>query len=133
MNLNKIKTKYKGGSMLEEFKKFALKGNMLDMAVGIILGAAFGSVVNSLVNDIIMPPLGFIIGGVDFKDLFITIKGGPVSSLDEARKIGVVVWAYGNFINTLVNFLIIAFALFLVVKSINTMREKLEKKEKQTS
>lgn len=119
--------------MLEEFKKFALKGNMLDMAVGIILGAAFGSVVNSLVNDIIMPPLGFIIGGVDFKDLFITIKGGPVSSLDEARKIGAVVWAYGNFINTLVNFLIIAFALFLVVKSINTMREKLEKKEKQTS
>ncbi len=129
MNLTKIKEVH----MFEEFKKFALKGNMLDMAVGIILGAAFGSVVNSLVNDIIMPPLGFIIGGVDFKDLFITIKGGPVSSLDEARKVGAVVWAYGNFINTLVNFLIIAFALFLVVKSINTMREKLEKKEKGTN
>ncbi|MCR4417044.1 MAG: large-conductance mechanosensitive channel protein MscL [Ignavibacteria bacterium] len=119
--------------MLDEFKKFALKGNMIDMAVGIILGAAFGSVVNSLVNDIIMPPLGFLIGGVDFKDLFITIKGGPVSSLEEARKVGAVVWAYGNFITTLINFLIIAFALFLVVKSINTMREKLEKKESKTN
>ncbi len=117
--------------MLEEFKKFALKGNMIDMAVGIILGAAFGTVVNSLVNDILMPPLGFLIGGVDFKDLFLTIKGGPVSSLEEARQTGAVVWAYGNFINTLINFLIIAFALFLVVKSINKMREKIEEKVKK--
>jgi len=115
--------------MLDEFKKFALKGNMIDMAVGIILGAAFGSVVNSFVNDIFMPPLGVIIGGVDFKNLFITIKGGPVNTLEEAKQVGAVVWAYGSFITNLVNFLIIAFALFLVVKSINTMREKLEKKE----
>jgi large conductance mechanosensitive channel len=116
--------------MFDEFKKFALKGNMIDMAVGIILGAAFGTVVNSLVNDIIMPPIGFLIGGVDFKDLFLTLKGGPVSSLEEARKVGAVVWAYGSFITTLINFLIIAFALFLVVKSINKMREKLEEKVK---
>jgi large conductance mechanosensitive channel len=119
--------------MLEEFKKFALKGNMIDMAVGIILGAAFGSVVNSLVNDIIMPPLGVLLGGVDFKDLFIIIKGGPANTLEEAKQVGAVVWAYGSFITTLVNFLVIAFALFLVVKSINTMREKLEKKENKSN
>lgn len=117
--------------MLNEFKKFALKGNMIDMAIGIILGAAFGQVVNSLVNDILMPPLGVIIGGVDFKDLFITIKGGPVTTLEEAKQVGAVVWAYGQFVTTLINFLIIAFALFLVVKAINTMREKLEKKTEE--
>lgn len=119
--------------MISEFKKFALKGNMIDMAVGIILGAAFGTVVNSLVNDILMPPLGFLIGGVDFKDLFLVLKGGPVNSIEEARQTGAVVWAYGNFITTLINFLIIAFALFLVVKSINTMREKLEKREQKSN
>ncbi|MCX8056447.1 MAG: large-conductance mechanosensitive channel protein MscL [Ignavibacteria bacterium] len=117
--------------MFNEFKKFALKGNMIDMAVGIILGAAFGTVVNSLVNDIIMPPLGFLIGGVDFKDLFLVLKGGPVASLEEAKQTGAVVWAYGNFITTLINFLIIAFALFLVVKTINRMRETLEEKIKK--
>lgn len=115
--------------MLNEFKKFALKGNMLDMAVGIILGAAFGTVVNSLVNDILMPPLGFLIGGVDFKDLFITLKGGPVSSLEEAKQVGAVVWAYGSFITTIINFLIIAFALFLVVKSANKFLESEKKSE----
>ncbi len=114
--------------MLNEFKKFALKGNMLDMAVGIILGAAFGTVVNSLVNDILMPPLGFLIGGVDFKDLFITLKGGPVNSLEEAKQTGTVVWAYGSFITTLINFIIIAFALFLVVRTVNKLIES-EKKE----
>lgn len=114
--------------MLNEFKKFALKGNMLDMAIGIILGAAFGTVVNSLVNDILMPPLGFLIGGVDFKDLFITIKGGPVNSLEEAKQVGAVVWAYGNFITTLINFLIIAFALFLVVRAVNKLMESEKKK-----
>lgn len=114
--------------MLNEFKKFALKGNMLDMAVGIILGAAFGTVVNSLVNDILMPPLGFLIGGVDFKDLFITLKGGPVKSLEDAKQVGAVVWAYGSFITTLINFLIIAFALFLVVKSVNKLTESERKK-----
>lgn len=116
--------------MFEEFKKFALKGNMIDMAVGIILGAAFGTVVNSLVNDILMPPLGFIIGGVDFKDLFLVLKGGPVESIEQARQTGAVVWAYGNFITTLINFIIIAFALFLVVKTINKLREKVEEKVK---
>ncbi len=116
--------------MLEEFKKFALKGNMIDMAVGIILGAAFGTVVNSLVNDILMPPLGFLIGGMDFKDLFLVLKGGPVESLEQAKQTGAVVWAYGNFITTLINFLIIAFALFLVVKTINKLRETVEEKIK---
>lgn len=115
--------------MLKEFKEFAIKGNMLDMAVGIILGAAFGTVVNSLVNDILMPPIGILIGGVDFKDLFITLKGGPVQTIAEAQEKGAVIFAYGKFINTLINFLIIAFALFLVVKPINKLRELSEKKK----
>ena len=108
--------------MFKEFKEFAMRGNVLDLAVGVIIGAAFGAVVTSLVSDIIMPPIGKIMGGLDFKDFFIVLGGGAYKSLDEAKKAGVPVIAYGNFINTIVNFLIVAFAVFLLVKQVNRFR-----------
>ncbi len=108
--------------MFKEFKAFAMRGNVLDLAVGVIIGAAFGAVVNSLVRDIIMPPIGTLMGGLDFKDLFIALDGGVYRSLDEAQKAGVPVIAYGNFINTIVNFLIVSFAIFILVKQVNRMK-----------
>jgi len=106
--------------MLKEFKAFAMRGNVLDLAVGVIIGAAFGAVVTSLVGDIIMPPLGMILGEVDFKDKFIALNGDTtIKTLDEARKNGVPALAYGAFINTIVNFLIVAFAIFILVKQVN--------------
>lgn len=108
--------------MLKEFKEFALKGSVLDLAIGVIIGAAFGKIVTSLVDDILMPPLGMLIGAVDFSSLFINLSNQPVASLDAARKAGVPVIAYGNFINTLISFLIIAFAIFLIVRQINRLR-----------
>ena len=108
--------------MFKEFKEFAMRGNVLDLAVGVIIGAAFGAVVTSLVSDIIMPPIGKIMGGLDFKDFFIVLGGGAYKSLDEAKKAGIPVIAYGNFINTIVNFLIVAFAVFLLVKQVNRFR-----------
>lgn len=109
--------------MLKEFKEFALRGNVLDLAVGVIIGAAFGTVVTSLVNDIIMPPIGQLMGGIDFKDFFVALDGSTYASLDEAKKAAAPVLAYGNFINTVVNFLIVAFAIFLVVKQVNRFRK----------
>lgn len=108
--------------MLKEFKEFALKGSVLDLAIGVVIGAAFGKIVTSLVDDILMPPLGMLIGAVDFSNLFINLSDQPVASLDAARKAGAPVIAYGNFINTLISFLIIAFAIFLVVRQINRIR-----------
>jgi large conductance mechanosensitive channel len=114
--------------MLKEFKEFAVKGNMLDMAIGIIIGLAFGTIIASLVNDILMPPIGILLGNVDFSALFIVLKEGtpppPYNTLPEAQNAGAVTWNYGNFINTIIIFLIVAFSVFLIVKSLNNMRRK---------
>ncbi|GIV21109.1 MAG: large-conductance mechanosensitive channel [Armatimonadota bacterium] len=110
--------------MLQEFKKFAMRGNAIDLAVGFILGGAFGAIVNSLVNDIIMPPIGLLLGKVDFANLFINLSGTPYATLDEAKKAGAATINYGLFINTLVNFLIVSFALFLVVRQVNRWTAK---------
>lgn len=115
--------------MINEFKKFILRGNVLDLAVGIIMGLAFGSIVNSLVNDIIMPPIGYILGDVDFTNLFITLSDGDYDSLQQAKDAGAATINYGVFINYIINFLIVAFALFLVVKAFNTMMERMKKAE----
>src|SRR5262249_40202071 len=109
-------------AMFKEFKEFAMRGNVLDLAVGVIIGAAFGAVVTSLVGDVIMPPIGKVMGGLDFKDHFIALDGGSYKSPDEVKKAGVPAIAYGNFINTIVNFLIVAFAVFLLVKQVNRLR-----------
>ena len=115
--------------ILKEFKDFAVKGNVIDMAVGIIIGGAFSPIVNSLVKDIIMPPIGYVLGNVDFSNLYIPVTHAEqhYSSLEEAQAAGVVTINYGLFINTLISFLIVAFAVFLLVKFINKL--KLEKKE----
>lgn len=118
--------------MLKEFQKFAVKGNMIDMAVGIIIGAAFGTVVKSLVDDIIMPPIGMLLGGVDFTDLFIPLAGGDYASLIEAQEAGAPTLNYGLFINNVIAFLIVAFAVFILVKAVNRLRDLVEKEEEET-
>ena len=115
--------------MFKEFREFAMRGNVLDMAVGIIIGAAFGTIVKSLVDDIIMPPIGLLLGNVDFSNLFIVLRqgkvAGPYAALAEARVAGAVSINYGAFINTMVSFVIVAFAVFLLVRSVNQlMRQK---------
>ncbi|WP_129128166.1 large conductance mechanosensitive channel protein MscL [Geomonas oryzae] len=107
--------------MLEEFKKFALKGNVLDLAIAVVIGAAFGKIVSSFVADIITPPIGRLLGNVDFSSLFLNLSSTPVRSVAEAKAAGVPVIAYGLFLNAIFDFLIIAFALFLVVRQINRM------------
>ena len=106
---------------LAEFKAFVMRGNVVDLAVGIIIGIAFGAIVNSLVNDVIMPPIGRLFGDLDFSSMFINLSGTAYASLAEARQAGAAVIAYGAFINTVVNFLIIAFVLFLIVKAVNRL------------
>ena len=113
--------------MLKEFREFALKGNMVDLAIGVIIGGAFGGLVNSIVNDIIMPIIGLITGGIDFSNMFIQLAGAPQGTLAAAREAGATI-AYGNFITLLINFLIIAWVLFLVVKGMNKMKKKEEAK-----
>lgn len=113
--------------MLKEFKEFALKGNMVDLAIGVIIGGAFGGLVNSVVNDIIMPIIGLITGGIDFSNMYIQLAGAPQNTLAAAREAGATL-AYGNFITLLINFLIIAWVLFIVVKAMNTMKKKEEAK-----
>ena len=108
--------------MFKEFKEFAMRGNVIDLAVGVIIGAAFGAVVTSLVNDVIMPPIGRIIGGLDFKDFFIPLAATPLKTLDEVKKAGVPAIAYGSFVNAAINFLIVAFAIFILVKQVNRFR-----------
>jgi large conductance mechanosensitive channel len=110
--------------MLKEFREFAMKGNVVDLAVGVVIGAAFGKIVDSLVKDVIMPPIGRLLGGVDFSNLFVALSGGPFPTLKAAQDAGVATLNYGLFINAVINFLIIAFALFMVVKAINTMRRE---------
>ncbi|GFE61128.1 large conductance mechanosensitive channel protein MscL [Geobacter sp. AOG2] len=110
--------------MLKEFREFALKGNVIDLAVGIIIGAAFNKVVQSLVNDIIMPPVGLLIGKVDFSSLFVNLSGKTYETLAEAKKAGAATINYGLFINTLVDFTIMAFVVFLMVKQINRLRRE---------
>ena len=109
--------------MLKDFKEFAMRGNVLDLAIGVIIGAAFGAVVSSLVSDAIMPPIGLVTGGMDFKDLFVALNHQAYPNLDTAKKAGAPVIAYGNFINTVINFLIVGFAIFLLVKQVNRLRK----------
>lgn len=118
--------------MLKEFREFAVKGNVIDLAVGLIIGAEFGKIVNSLVQDVIMPPIGLIIGGVDFKNLFVTLKDGaalpgPYATLVDAQKAGAVTVNVGSFATTVITFTIIAFAVFLLVRAFNRLRAE-EKK-----
>ncbi|HQU16118.1 MAG: large-conductance mechanosensitive channel [Chromatiales bacterium 21-64-14] len=112
--------------MLKDFKEFAMRGNVVDMAVGIVVGAAFGTIVKSLVTDVIMPPIGLLLGNVDFSDLFVVLKEGanpgPYASLALAQKAGAVTINYGAFVNTIVSFLIVAFAIFLVVRGLNRLK-----------
>ena len=107
--------------MLQEFKQFAMRGNVMDMAIGIIIGAAFGKIISSIVGDVIMPPIGLLLGGVDFSNLAVTLKEG-------SEGVQPVLLKYGVFINTVIDFLIIAFAIFMVVKGINAMKKKEEEK-----
>ena len=110
--------------MLKEFKAFALQGNMLDLAVGLIMGAAFGAVVGSLVNDVVMPPIGYLLGGADFKDLFVSLSGQRYPGLAAAKAAGAPTLNYGAFLNTAINFLVIAFVIFLLVRQVNRLRAK---------
>ncbi|MBC7926235.1 MAG: large conductance mechanosensitive channel protein MscL [Bryobacteraceae bacterium] len=105
--------------MLTEFKEFATRGNVLDLAIAVIIGAAFGSVVTSAVNDVIMPPIGMVAGQVNFKDLFFSLNGQQYATIDEAKKASAPIIAYGLFLNAVINFLIVAFIVFLIVKQVN--------------
>jgi large conductance mechanosensitive channel len=109
--------------MLKEFKDFIARGNVIDLAVAVIMGAAFGPIVTSLVNDIIMPPIGMAMGSIDFKDMFISLGDGSFPTLAAAREAGSPVVAYGMFINAVINFLIVSFAIFLLVKQVNRMKK----------
>jgi large conductance mechanosensitive channel len=117
-----------GMSMLSEFREFAVKGNVVDMAVGIIIGAAFGTIVTSLVNDVIMPPVGVLLGGVSFENFFAVLREGttpaPYASLEEARAAGAATINYGAFLNTVITFLIVALAVFLLVRTVNRLRRE---------
>lgn len=117
--------------MIKEFKEFAMRGNVVDLAVGVVIGAAFGKIVTSMVNDVLMPPIGKMMGGVNFGDLFINLDpsklakdGSVIKSLAQAKEAGAAVIAYGSFINTLIDFTIVAFCIFLVVKAMNSMKKK---------
>lgn len=114
--------------MLKDFKAFAMRGNVVDMAVGIIIGAAFGAIVKSLVDDMLMPPIGMLLGNVDFSNLFVVLKEGvaaaaPYASLAEAKKAGAITINYGIFINSMISFLIIAFTVFVLIKNINRLKQ----------
>jgi len=112
--------------VLSEFKKFAMRGNVVDMAVGIIIGAAFGKIVSSAVNDIIMPPIGLAMGGVDFSNLFVNLSDGDFATLAAAQEAGAATLNYGNFLQVALDFLIVAFAVFMLIRGINSMQKKEE-------
>ena len=114
--------------MLKEFKEFAVKGNVVDLAIGIILGVAFTAIVNSLVNDIIMPPIGVLLSGTDFTDLYINLSGGEYASLEAAREAGAATINYGIFINAVITFVIVAWVLFFLVKGMNRLKRQEEEK-----
>jgi large conductance mechanosensitive channel len=107
--------------MFDEFKKFAMRGNVVDLAVGVVIGAAFTGIVNSLVKDIITPPIGLALGGIDFSNFFVTLKGSHLATLAEAQKAGAVTLNYGLFVNALINFVVVAIALFLLIRAINRL------------
>jgi len=111
--------------MFKEFKEFAVKGNAVDLAVGVVIGAAFGGIVASLVKDIIMPPIGLLTGGLDFSNMFLVLKpsGATFATMADAAKAGAITWNYGNFITLIINFLIVAFAIFAVVRMLNKMKK----------
>jgi len=119
-------------AFVKEFRDFAMRGNVVDMAVGIIIGAAFGTIVKSLVDDVIMPPIGMMLGEVDFTDLFVVLKEGavaaPYATLEAARKAGAVTLNYGAFINTVISFVIVAMAVFALIKGMNTLKRRAEEK-----
>lgn len=122
--------------MLKEFREFIMRGNVLDLAIGIIIGAAFGTIVSSLVNDIIMPPIGLLLGKVDFNNLFWVIKAGettapPYATLADAQAAGAVTFNYGVFINTVITFIIVAFVIFLVVRAFNKARQTMDRKKQK--
>lgn len=120
--------------MLNEFKAFIAKGNVMDMAVGIIIGAAFTAIVKSMVDDLINPVVGLLTGGVDFTDQFVVLRGGgPYNSLTEAREAGAAIFAYGSFLTAVINFLIIAFVVFMLVRYVNRVKEMTMKKETETA
>jgi large conductance mechanosensitive channel len=110
-------------SLLKEFRDFAMKGSVIDLAIGVIIGAAFGKIVSALVNNVIMPPIGLLLGRVDFSNLFLNLSNQPAGSVKEAAEKGVPVLAYGLFLNTVIEFLIIAFVLFLVIKQVNRFKQ----------
>jgi large conductance mechanosensitive channel len=110
--------------MFEEFKKFAMRGNVLDLAVGVVIGASFTGIVNSLVKDVIMPPVGWAMGGIDFSNFFFTLKGPHAATIAEAQKIGAVTINYGLFFNAIINFLVVALALFILIRGINRLQTK---------
>ena len=114
--------------MFKEFKEFALRGNVIDMAVGVIVGGAFGTIVKSMVDDVIMPPIGLLVGGIDFSNFFAILKQGgtpgPYASLADAKKAGAVTMNYGVFVNDIISFLIVAFAVFMLVRSINSLHRQ---------
>jgi large conductance mechanosensitive channel len=116
--------------MLKEFKEFAMRGNVIDMAVGIIIGAAFGTIIGTMVSDVLMPPIGLLLGNVDFSNLFIVLKegkiAGPYATVAAAKAAGAVTLNYGLFVNTVVNFLIVAFAIFFLVRGMNVLKKKKE-------
>lgn len=125
-------------SILTEFKKFAMRGNVMDMAVGIIIGAAFGKIVDSLVKDIIMPPLGILLGKIDFANLFFVLKNGtetaaPYVSLEAAKSAGAITLNIGSFLNTIISFIIVAFAVFTLIKGMNSLQAKLDSKEEKNT
>ncbi|NLF42192.1 MAG: large-conductance mechanosensitive channel protein MscL [Bacteroidales bacterium] len=111
-------------SILKEFKAFAMRGNVVDMAVGVIIGGAFGKIVSSIVNDIIMPPIGLLLGGMNFSDLYVTLDGNTYENLAKAREAGAPLIAYGAFAQTVIDFLIIAAVIFLLIKGLNSMKKK---------
>jgi large conductance mechanosensitive channel len=122
--------------MFKEFKEFALRGNVVDMAVGIVIGVAFGTIVKSLVDDIIMPPIGLLLGGIDFSNFYVVLRegaaaSGPYAALADAQAAGAVTINYGVFVNSVISFVIVAFALFLVIRSMNKLRTKKEEKPAQ--
>ncbi len=108
--------------MLKEFKEFAMRGNVLDMAIGIIIGASFGKIITSLVNDVLMPPIGLLLGKMDFSSLFINVSGQTVATLKEAEAAGAPVIKYGAFLNTILDFIIVAFVIFLLIRQVNRMK-----------
>jgi large conductance mechanosensitive channel len=117
--------------MLEEFKKFAMRGNVVDMAVGIIIGAAFGKIVSSFVADVIMPPIGLGVGNADFTELYVNLSGGDYATLAAAQEAGAATINYGIFLNNVLDFVIVAFAIFIVIRSMNKLKKKQEEKPEE--